>query len=84
MYDWSEEATIPIAWPNATWASRHATKKVAGIGMLLKALCDVSSKSFGKGFCDWDQGLARQLAPYSAKVCLQLIVVTCDMTDVSL
>ena len=28
--------------------------------------------------------MARPLAPYSAKVCLQLIVVTCDMTDVTL
>jgi len=33
VYDWSEEATIPIAWPNATWASRHATKKVSVIGI---------------------------------------------------
>ena len=59
-------------------------KRLPWLGCFLRALCDVSSKSFWKGFCDWDQGLARQLAPYSAKVCLQLIVVTRDMPNVSL
>ena len=33
MFDWTEESRFPIAWPNATWASKHGSKKVSVIGI---------------------------------------------------
>jgi len=33
VHDWSQEGRFPIGWPNATWASKHGSKKVSVIGI---------------------------------------------------